>query len=125
MQEEYQTVDEYIRSFPPEVRGLLEKLRQTIRKAAPGAEETIAYLMPAFKLNGILVYFAGYKKHIGFYPTASGIEAFKGELSGYANSKGTVQFPLDKPIPFDLVQRIVAFRVKENLKKKSGKESRI
>jgi uncharacterized protein YdhG (YjbR/CyaY superfamily) len=124
MKEEYQTIDEYIRSFPPEVRVLLERLRQTIRKAAPGAVETISYRMPAFKQNGVLVYFAGYKKHIGFYPTASGIEAFKKELSAYPISKGTVQFPLDKPVPFDLVQRIVAFRVKENLAKKGGKESR-
>jgi uncharacterized protein YdhG (YjbR/CyaY superfamily) len=118
MKEEYSTIDEYIRSFPPETQVILEKMRQSIRRAAPGAEETIAYRMPAFKLHGVLVYFAAFKRHIGFFPTASGIEAFKKELSGYATSKGTVRFPLDKPIPFDLVERIAAFRVRENLAKR-------
>jgi uncharacterized protein YdhG (YjbR/CyaY superfamily) len=93
-------------------------MRQTIRKAAPEAIEAISYQMPAFKLNGNLVYFAAFKNHIGFYPTPSGIESFTEELSPYAKGKGSVQFPLDKPIPYDLVEKIVLFRVKENLAKK-------
>jgi uncharacterized protein YdhG (YjbR/CyaY superfamily) len=125
MKEEYRTIDDYIRSFPPEVQSLLEKLRQSIRKAAPEAVEAISYRMPAFKFNGILVYFAAYKKHIGFYPTGSGIKSFKTELSAYATSKGTVQFPLNKPIPYDLVEKIVAFRVKENSAKKGSNNSHI
>ena len=93
-------------------------MRQTIRKAAPEAEEAIAYHMPTFKLNGKnLVHFAAFKNHIGFYPTPSGIEAFIKELSSYKGAKGSVQFPLDKPIPYDLVKKIVIFRVKENRKK--------
>jgi uncharacterized protein YdhG (YjbR/CyaY superfamily) len=118
MKEEYKNIDAYIRSFPPEVQDVLEKLRQPIHMAAPQAVESISYRMPAFKLNGVLVYFAAYKKHIGFYPTASGIESFKKELASFATSKGTVQFPLDKPIPYQLVAKIVAFRVRENLAKK-------
>jgi uncharacterized protein YdhG (YjbR/CyaY superfamily) len=112
------TIDEYIKTFPPDVRKILERLRHTIRKAVPEAEEVISYQMPAFKLNGNLVYFAAFKKHIGFFPTASGVAAFKKELSDYATSPGTVQFPLDKPIPYDLVTKIVLFRKKENLAKK-------
>lgn len=118
MRKQFTTIDEYIRTFPVEVQAILEKMRQTIRKAAPEAVEAISYQMPTFKLNGNLVHFAAFKKHIGFYPTSSGIEAFKKELSPYKWAKGSVQFPLDKPIPFDLVQRIVVFRVKENLRKK-------
>jgi uncharacterized protein YdhG (YjbR/CyaY superfamily) len=92
----------------------LEKIRQTIKKAAPGATEAIAYQMPTIRLNGKnLVHFAAFKHHIGFYPTPSGIEPFKKELSPYKRSKGTVQFPPDKPVPFDLIKRIVEFRVKE------------
>jgi uncharacterized protein YdhG (YjbR/CyaY superfamily) len=112
------TIDEYIKTFPPDVQKILERLRQTIRKAVPEAEEVISYQMPAFKLKGNLVYFAAFKKHIGFFPTASGVAAFKKELSDYATSPGTVQFPLDKPIPDDLVTKIVLFRKKENLAKK-------
>jgi uncharacterized protein YdhG (YjbR/CyaY superfamily) len=112
------TIDEYIKTFPPDVRKILERLRHTIRKAVPEAEEVISYQMPAFKLKGNLVYFAAFKKHIGFFPTASGVAAFKKELSDYATSPGTVQFPLDKPIPYDLVTKIVLFRKKENLAKK-------
>ena len=118
MKIQYKTIDEYIKRFPANIQSILEDLRQTIREAAPGAAEVISYQMPAFKLNGILVYFAAHKNHIGFYPTASGINVFKKELSGYKVSKGTVQFPLNKPVPFDLVEKIVIFRVKENLKKK-------
>ena len=109
------TIDEYIRRFPKEVQSLLEEMRQTIRKAAPEAVEAISYQMPTFKLHGRnLVHFAGYTKHIGFYPVPSGIEAFKEELSSYVQGKGSVQFPLNQPIPYDLVSRIVAFRVRES-----------
>ena len=108
-------IDEYIVGFPQDVQEILEKIRSTIKKAAPDAEETISYQMPAFKQNGILVWFAAFKNHIGFFPKVSAIEAFKDELSGYELSKGTIRFPLNKPIPFDLVKRIVMFRVKENL----------
>ena len=108
-------IDEYVSSFPPEVQDVLEQLRATITKAAPQAEEVISYGMPAFKLNGLLVWFAGYSKHIGFYPRVSAIEAFKKELSVYKGAKGSVQFPLSKPLPRGLVRKIVKFRVKENL----------
>ena len=111
------SIDEYIESYPPEVQTLLQEMRETIRKAAPGAGEAISYRIPTFKLNGNLVHFAAFKNHIGFYPTSSGILAFKKELSGYKISRGTVQFPMDKPMPLDLVRRIVRFRVKESLSK--------
>lgn len=118
-------IDNYISNFPPEVRLILEQVRETIKQAAPEAEETISYAMPTFVLHGNLVHFAGYKHHIGFYPAPSGISTFKKEISVYRWAKGSVQFPLDKPIPLDLIGRIVKFRVKENLdkaaKKKSGK----
>ncbi len=115
------TIDEYIAAFPKEVQEILEKVRATIHKAAPNAEETINYGIPTFTLNGNLVHFAAFKKHIGFYPTPSGIEKFKVELSGYESAKGSVQFPLDKPIPYDLISRIVTFRVKDNLEKAAAK----
>ena len=119
MNEQFKTIDEYIKTFPPDVQKILEKMRQTIRKAAPEAVEAISYQMPTFKLNGKnLVHFAAFKKHIGFYPIPSGIEAFKKELSPYVSGKGSAQFPLDQPIPYDLVKKIVIFRVKENLAKK-------
>jgi uncharacterized protein YdhG (YjbR/CyaY superfamily) len=118
-EKQFKTIDEYIKTFPEDVQGILERMRQTIRKAAPEAAEAIRYQMPTFKLNGKnLVHFAGYKKHIGFYPVPSGIKAFKMELSRYKGGKGSVQFPLDKPIPYDLVRKIVMFRVSENMKKK-------
>ena len=110
-------IDEYIASFPKNVQVVLEELRQVVRDVAPEAEEVISYQMPAFKQKGILVYFGAFKNHIGFFPTASAVEAFKEKLSGYAVTKGTVRFPLDKPIPFDLVKRMVKFRVKTNLNK--------
>jgi uncharacterized protein YdhG (YjbR/CyaY superfamily) len=100
---------------------ILEKIRVTIRKAAPDAEEKIGYGIPTFTLKGNLVHFAAFKKHIGFYPTSSGIEKFKQELSVYEGAKGSVQFPLDKPIPFGLISKIVKFRVQENLKKTESK----
>jgi uncharacterized protein YdhG (YjbR/CyaY superfamily) len=111
---QFATIDEYIRTFPPEVQARLQKMRQTIRKAAPQAMEAISYQMPTFKLHGRnLVHFAGYKRHIGFYPVPSGVAAFKKELAPYVQGKGSVQFPLDRPLPYELVKRIVAFRVKE------------
>ena len=114
-------IDKYIASCPPDVQKFLHQLRETIRRAVPEAEEIISYQMPAFKFHGILVYYAGYKKHIGFYPSASGIEAFKEELTGYKSAKGSVQFPLDKALPLKLITRIVKFRVKENLQKTEKK----
>lgn len=113
----FENIDSYIASFPEETRKLLQQLRITISKAAPEAKETINYGMPTFTLKGNLVHFAAFKNHIGFYPTPSGIEAFKKELSVYEGAKGSVQFPIAKPIPFDLISKIVEFRVKENLKK--------
>ncbi len=114
----FKTIDEYIKTFPEEVQTILEKMRQTIRKAVPEAEEAISYQIPTFKLNGNLVHFAAFKNHVSFFPTARGVEAFKKELSQYIGSKGTVRFPLDKPIPYGLVKKIVIFRRKENLRKK-------
>ena len=119
MREKSRTIDEYINTFPVEVQAILQKMRETIHRAAPEAVEAISYQIPTFKLKGNLVHFAAFKHHIGFYPTSSGIEAFREELSSYKGAKGSVQFPLDKPIPYDLVGRIVAFRVQENLKKKN------
>ena len=110
-----QNVDEYIALFSKDTQKLLKQLRTAIRKAAPQAEETISYQMPAYNLYGKVVYFAAYEKHIGFYPMPSAIENFKKELAGYNTSKGTVQFPLDKPLPLSLIAKITAFRVKENL----------
>jgi uncharacterized protein YdhG (YjbR/CyaY superfamily) len=112
------TIDEYIASFPKDVQVVLEDIRQVIRGYAPNAEELISYGIPTFDLNVMhLVHFAAYKNHIGFYPTSSGIRAFKKELSLFKTSKGTVQFSLTEPIPFDLVKEIVRFRVKENMSK--------
>ena len=112
------TIDEYIAGFPPQVREILENIRETIKKAAPQAGEAIKYRMPTFVLEGNLVHFAAFKHHIGFYPVPSGIEKFKAELSAYEQGKGSVQFPLDRPIPYDLIARIVRFRVEENLEKR-------
>lgn len=110
------SIDEYIAAFPEETQKILHELRATIKAAAPDAEEKISYQMPAFALKGNLVYFAALKNHIGFYPTSSGITAFKDELSKYESSKGAVRFPLDKPLPLKLIKKIVKFRVAENLK---------
>jgi uncharacterized protein YdhG (YjbR/CyaY superfamily) len=117
-------IDEYIAGFPYDVQAILEKIRVTIRKAAPDAEEAIKYQMPTFTLKGNLVYFAAFKKHIGFYPVPTGIEKFKRELSVYKTAKGSVQFPLDKPIPFDLISKIVKFRVGENLDRAKAKQKK-
>jgi uncharacterized protein YdhG (YjbR/CyaY superfamily) len=114
-------IDAYISSFPQDIQQRLEQFRATVKKAAPGAEEVISYGMPAFKLNGLLVWFAGYSKHIGFYPRVSAIAAFKKELSSYKGAKGSVQFPLDRPLPLGLIAKIVKFRMKENVAKAKGK----
>jgi len=108
------TVDAYIAQFPPEVQRLLAEIRAVIRAAAPEAEEKISYRMPGYAQCGALVWFAAFKRHIGFYPTASGIAAFKDELSAYKTARGSVQFPLDQPIPYDLIRKIVRFKVAEN-----------
>lgn len=115
------TIDEYIAGFSTDIQEILAKIRLTIREAAPEAEETIKYQIPTFALKGNLVHFAAFKKHIGFYPTPTGIEQFKDELSVYEGAKGSVKFPLDQPIPFDLISRIVKFRVAENLEKTAAK----
>lgn len=113
-----QSIDEYIASAPKDVQGKLCEIRRAVHEAAPEAEEVISYRMPAFRQNGVLVYFAAFKDHIGFFPTASGVAAFKEKLAPYKTSKGTVQFPLDKPLPIGLIKEIVAFRVKEDSAKK-------
>ena len=118
-------IDEYIAGFPPDVQKILEKIRLTIRKAAPGAEEIIKYQIPTFTLKGNLVHFAAFKKHIGFYPAPTGIEKFKNELSVYERAKGSVKFPLDRPIPFNLISKIVKFRVKENLERAEAKGKKL
>jgi uncharacterized protein YdhG (YjbR/CyaY superfamily) len=116
MKEQASDTDQYIRSFPPETQKLLNEMRRVIKKAAPEAEECISYGMPAFKAGGKpLVYYAGYKNHIGFYATPSGHKEFEKELSNYKKGKGSVQFPADKPLPLDLIERIVRFRLTENL----------
>ena len=114
-------IDEYIAACPKEIRGRLQTLRRTIHEAAPGAEEAISYKMPAFKLNGNLVYFAAFPNHIGFYPIPTGIAKFEKELSVYKQGKGSVQFPNDQPLPLGLVRKIVAFRAKENRAKAAAK----
>jgi uncharacterized protein YdhG (YjbR/CyaY superfamily) len=118
------TIDEYIAGFPPDVQEILQQVRLTIRQAAPEAQETISYQMPTFTLHGNLVHFGGFKHHIGFYPVPSGIEAFREELAPYIAGKGSVRFPLDQPIPYDLISRIVAFRVTENIEKAQAKKKR-
>lgn len=111
------TVDEYIAGFPPGIQAILQQIRATIQAAAPEATEKISYQMPTFYLNGNLVHFAAFKKHIGLYPAPSGVAAFQEELSPYIKAKGSIQFPLDKPVPYDLIARITAFRVQENIMK--------
>jgi uncharacterized protein YdhG (YjbR/CyaY superfamily) len=119
-------VDEYIAGFPKEVQKVLELVRMTVKKAAPGAEEKISYAMPAFTLHGLnLVYFAGYKTHIGFYPAPVGMEAFKKDLSEYKTGKGSVQFPLDEPMPLGLITKMVKFRMKMVLEKAKKKKTKL
>ena len=110
-------IDEYISGFPVDVQKLLEQIRKTVKKAAPLATETISYGITAFRLNGMLVWFAAHTKHIGFYPRGSGITRFQTELSPYKHAKGSVQFPFDRPLPLELIERIVKFRAAENLKR--------
>jgi uncharacterized protein YdhG (YjbR/CyaY superfamily) len=117
-------VDVYIAGFPFETQEMLHQLRHIIKNIAPEAEEVISYQMPAYKLNGILVYFAGYKNHIGFYPTGSVIASFQDKVSKYKTSKGTVQFPLNQPLPVGLITEMVKFRVAENLEKAKTKQSK-
>jgi uncharacterized protein YdhG (YjbR/CyaY superfamily) len=109
-----QAVDDYFADLPAPVRARMDELRATIRRAAPQAEETISYKMPAFTFHGILVYYAAFKNHIGFYPRVSGLKAFEKDLAGYKTAKGSVQFPLDRPLPLDIITNIVKFRVNEN-----------
>ncbi|MGH9434175.1 MAG: iron chaperone [Terriglobia bacterium] len=116
----FQTVDEYLSALPKKTRDTLEKLRKTIKQAAPQAEEVIHYNMPAFKWNGMLVWYAAFKEHIGFYPRSSAMVAFKEELAGYKTSKGAIQFPIEKAIPTNLVKEMVKFRVKENAQRQKG-----
>lgn len=117
----FHTIDEYILQFPEEVQEVLKTVRNVIKAAAPEASEKISYQMPTFAIYGNLVHFAAYKNHIGFYPTPSGISAFEDALSDYKRSKGAVQFPLNKPIPYDVISEIVTFRVEENIKKAEAK----
>jgi uncharacterized protein YdhG (YjbR/CyaY superfamily) len=116
-----QSIDEYILQFPPQVQEILKTIRNVIKEAAPDAVEKISYQMPTFALHGNLVHFAAYKNHIGFYPSSSGIAAFKHKLSEYQSSKGAVQFPIGKPLPYELVSEIVKFRVVENLARAGAK----
>jgi uncharacterized protein YdhG (YjbR/CyaY superfamily) len=117
-------IDEYIASFPDDVQKILRKIRLTIRKAAPDAEEKISYQIPTFTLHGNLIYFAAFKKHVSVYPAPRGNEAFRDELSAYEGGKGTVRFPLDKPVPYDLITRIVKFRVKDNMERAASRPSK-
>jgi uncharacterized protein YdhG (YjbR/CyaY superfamily) len=119
-----ETIDDYIAGYPPDVRVILQKLRATIRRAAPDAAEAIKYRLPTFVLNGNLVHFGAFKRHIGFYATPTGNEQFRKELSAYQGAKGSVQFPLDKPIPFGLVSKMVKFRVKENLERSVARKKK-
>jgi len=119
---QFKTIDEYLNTFPEDVRTILNELRQTIREAAPEAEETINYQIPTFTLHGNLVHFAAFQNHVGFYPTPSGMEAFKKELAPYKGAKGSVQFPIDQPLPLALIRKIVEYRVKENVDRKQKKK---
>jgi uncharacterized protein YdhG (YjbR/CyaY superfamily) len=119
------TIDEYIASFPKDVQKILQEIRRTIHKAAPRATEVISYGVPAFKQNNILVYFAAFKNHIGFYPTSKPIAIFKKELSAYKTSRGTIRFPLDKKIPLELIAKITKFRAKEDSEKHSIKKQKV
>ena len=118
------SIDEYIAAFSPEVQAVLERVRFTIRNAAPGAQETISYQIPAFTLSGILVYFAAFKNHIGFYPPVKGDAKLEKAVLGYAGEKGNLRFPLDQPIPFGLIERIAKLRVKQNLAKAAAKRKK-
>ncbi len=116
------SIDEYISLFPPETQKKLEQLRQLIQKLAPDAKEVISYAMPAFKLNSVFVYFAGYKNHIGFYPTSTGIKNFEKEFAKYKWSKGAIQFPIDEPLPIPLITKMVKYKIKEDKEKADAKK---
>ena len=118
------TIDAYIAAFPDDVQAILQQIRRIVHDAAPEATEAIAYGMPTFKLHGNLVHFAAFARHIGFYPVPSGIEAFQEELAAYKQGKGSVQFPLNRPMPYDLIRRIVEFRVRENTARAAAKNRR-
>ncbi|OMF18535.1 hypothetical protein BK133_30420 [Paenibacillus sp. FSL H8-0548] len=117
----FESIDEYIKTFPPETQEILRKIREVIQQAAPDATEKISYQMPTFVLHGNLVHFAAYKNHIGFYPAPRAIDEFKEELSQYKGAKGSVQFPIDKPMPYELISRMVKYRVAENIQKAAAK----
>lgn len=117
----YESIDDYISKFPPEIQEILSTIRKVIKEAAPDAKEKISYQMPTFALHGNLVHFAAFKNHIGFYPTPNGIDAFKEELSVYKGAKGSIQFPMDQPMPYELIGKIVKYRVAENIKKAEDK----
>ena len=116
------TINEFISGLPKDTQKIMQQIRSTIKKAAPDAEETIKYGIPTFVLHGNLVHFSAYKNHIGFYPAPSGIEVFRKELSVYEGAKGSVKFPITEPIPYDLITKIVQFRVKENIQKAGSKK---
>lgn len=122
MNTEIKNIDEYISEFPENIQLILEQIRETIKRTAPEAEETIKYGMPTFTLNGNLVYFAAFKNHIGFYPIPTGIEAFREQFSRYKTGKGSVQFPLNQPMPLDLIAQVVKFRVEQNVGKPKKKK---
>ena len=119
------TVDEYIERYPPNVQSVLEKIRQTIRKTAPEAKEVISYGIPGYMYNGMLIYFAGFNKHISLYPAPRGNKAFEKELAAYKGGKGTVQFPIGEPISFDLIRRITKFRMKDNEERAALKNRKV
>ena len=120
----FESIDEYIAAFPADVQKILQEIRKVIKEAAPQAVEKISYQMPTFYLDGNLVHFAAFKNHIGFYPAPSGIETFKDDLAKYEGSKGAIRFPKDQPLPYDLIRRIVAYRVSENMKKAQEKAAK-
>ena len=117
----FNSIDEYVATFPEEIQAVLQTIRETVRAAAPDAQEKISYQMPTFFLKGNLVHFAAFKHHIGFYPTPSGVDAFKEEIARYQSAKGSIRFPLDEPMPLDLITRIVKMRMADNLKKAASK----
>lgn len=117
----YETIDDYISTFSPDIQEILSKIRKVIKEAAPDAKEKISYQMPTFALHGNLVHFAAFKNHIGFYPTPNGIDAFREELSVHKGAKGSIQFPLNQPMPYELISKIVKFRVAEDIKKAEDK----
>ena len=120
----FTTIDEYITTFPADIQAILQTVRATIREVVPDAEEKISYQMPTFYLHGNLVHFAAFKNHIGFYPTPTGVESFQERLSAYKGAKGSVQFPLDQPMPLDLIRDIVRYRVEESLAKAAAKSKK-